>query len=498
MCVECQHFFPSLLFQEHQSVTAMMAAGSGQAREVNVDANAFIIPSVGDRVRFRGLVSAGHLNGEEGIVRRYVGEQQRYQMKVLSVNQKATIAVKRNNFDILVTNDDPHGSSTPSRKSMHVIIPCHLADEHRFEQFMQCAKSVGKQTERNFCAFVSISSPYAQLRFHAGVLLQMLNDKRPGVRWYVLDDASEGKAQFEHIRDLLELSDSIDRDAWLMFLDNDDMFHPQRVGVFRREAERRPPRDPDRVAFNCGNKLLLDSDIIGDNKLDLDELVTDDGKSEPWREDKDILHVTQLALGDEVEKLDAAEYFDFCVHASILRRFLELTPDELLAHNYCDVRFAASLVRHCVTRCTYSGWLIAHFKLRLEMKTVAFHDDDVERYARHASAHVGTVTEEERQLAEQTGLPPEKIVSCRSSIEEQVIMFYGRDDCNLKGARERMVNEINENCGHNLGSILWDRACEKFALYFSEQLEDQNKRWCQEGRAPYVALDYGEYRDEIY
>ena len=86
----------------------MMAAGSGQAREVNVDANAFRIPSVGDRVRFRGLVSAGHLNGEEGIVRRYVGEQQRYQMKVLSVNQKATIAVKRNNFDIIITDDDLH------------------------------------------------------------------------------------------------------------------------------------------------------------------------------------------------------------------------------------------------------------------------------------------------------------------------------------------------------------------------------------------------------
>jgi hypothetical protein len=469
-----------------------MATGSG-----HVDSNAFRVPSVGDRVLLKGLVSAGHLNGEEGIVRRYVGEQQRYQMKVSSVNHKGTIAVKRNNFDILVT-DDPHGSSTPSRKSMHVIIPCHLADARRFEQFMQCAKSVGKQTERNFCAFVSISSPYAQLRVNAGVLLQLLNDKRPGVRWYILDDASEGKAQFEHIRDLLELSDSIDRDAWLMFLDNDDMFHPQRVGVFRREAERRHPSDPDRVVFNCGNKLLLDSDIIGYNNLDLDELVTDDGETEPWLEDKDILRVTQLALGDDVSELDAAEYFDFCVHASILRHFLKLTPDELLAHKFCDVRFAMSLTRHCVTRCTYPGWLMAHFKLRIEMKTAAFHDDDVERYARHASAHAGTVTEEERQLAEQTRLPPEKIASCRNEIEEQVIMFYGRDDRNLKGARERKANEINENCGHNLGSILWDRACEKFASYFSEQLENQNKRWCQEGRAPNVALDFGQYRDGIY
>jgi hypothetical protein len=98
-------------------------------------------------------------------------------------------------------------------------------------------------------------------------LLRVVNDKRSDVRWYyfVDDDHSEAKAQFEHLHDLLPISNAINKDAWLMFLDNDDMFHPKRVELFRREAGRRHPLDPDRVAFNCGNKLLLNSDMIGYN-----------------------------------------------------------------------------------------------------------------------------------------------------------------------------------------------------------------------------------------
>jgi hypothetical protein len=195
---------------------------------------------------------------------------------------------------------------------------------------MQCAKGVGKQTERGFSVFVGLSSPHPGMRMHAHALLHVLNNKQPGLKWYILDDELDGKAQFEHIRDLLQLSDAIDEEAWLMFLDNDDMFHPKRVQVFWQDTMKGSRRDPNRIVFTCGNKLLLDRDIIGYNKLEWDEIVTDGGAKEPWREDKDILLVTTEAIRYEVQKLDATEYFDYCCKASVLQRFLELAPAQLL------------------------------------------------------------------------------------------------------------------------------------------------------------------------
>jgi hypothetical protein len=91
-----------------------------------------------------------------------------------------------------------------------------------------------------------------------------------------------------------------------------------------------------------------------------------------------------------------------------------------------------------------------------------------------------------------------KIVSCRKNIEEQVIIFYARNDGNLEAARERFVNEINKDCGPDIGIILWQQTCTKFASYFTEELEQDNKKWCHEGRVPYHVLDHGEYPDELY
>jgi hypothetical protein len=462
--------------------------------EMHLNPNSFKIPSPKDTVRLQGLASAADLNGAMGVIVRYAPEQDRYQVKLTSVDRKGTLAVKMEN--IVVVDAVKRSSSL----SMHILIPCHLMEEHRLLQFGQCMKSVAKQTDTDCCAFVGISSPLAGLRYFAVALLRVVNDKRPGVRWYFVDNDSEATAQFEHFRDLLPISDAINKDAWLMFLDNDDMFHPRRVELFRSEAGRRHPLDPDRVAFYSGNKLLLNSDMIGYNKVELDEFVLDGGKSEPWPEDEALQQVTQLAVGaSNVELLGANEYFDYCVRASFVRRFMELKPAQMLSNKYCDCRFMASVARECTTMFSSREhmWLIIHFKVPAETKTEAFWDADKERHERHASASIDVAKEEDRSLAEHTGLPPEQIVACRNELEEQAIMFFARDDRNLEGARHRFENEINKNVGHNIGSILWEQTCEKFASYFSEDLNKRNREGFEKGRAPWALLNF-EDRDDLY
>jgi hypothetical protein len=116
---------------------------------------------------------------------------------------------------------------------------------------MQSLKSVGKQDNNDMNVFIGMSTPHSAFCSNSEYLIRVLNQKRPGPQYHVLNDGSKQKSQFEHLRDLLALSDSVNKQAWLMFLDNDGMMHPARVRVFRKEAARVHTLDPNRIAFNC-------------------------------------------------------------------------------------------------------------------------------------------------------------------------------------------------------------------------------------------------------
>jgi hypothetical protein len=458
------------------------------------------IPSSGDKVRLQGLASAGDLNGETGKVLRYVKEQMRYQVKLTSIDRKGTVSIKVENLVLVET--EKRTLKDLSVDSMHILIPCHVADEQRVYQFTQCVKSVSMQTDTNCCAIVGVSSPNQGMRYLIHGLLCALNDKRPGIRWYVLvTDSDDNKSQFEHFRDLLmHISDPIDKDAWLLFLDNDDMFHPRRVELFRREAARKTARDPDRIVFNCGDKLVLNSDIIGHNEVNFDEFVLkgDADYSEPWRDDEALIQVTQLATGPNVDLFDVSEYFDFCVRASVLRRFLRITPPQILAHKYCDVRFLVTVSRECVTRLIDRRyeWLLIHFRVPSEKKREAGYGANEGSNAKHSSASIDAATEDDMLLAKQTSLPPELVAACREELEEQIIVFLARDDRNLESVRDRFENKLNTSFGHSLGTILWKRVCATFSSYFTDASLRQNQDWCKEGRAPWRLLNCRATDDE--
>ena len=118
-----------------------------------------------------------------------------------------------------------------SGASIHVFIPCHVDSQVRMVKFMRCVKSVFSQLEQHFAVLVGLSGS-AEFRENCLNVLRLLAAKRPDVRCFVTN-GHEARYQFEHLRDLLDISEAICGNAWLMFLNNDDLFHPRRIEAFK-------------------------------------------------------------------------------------------------------------------------------------------------------------------------------------------------------------------------------------------------------------------------
>ena len=105
---------------------------------------------------------------------------------------------------------------------------------------------------------------------------------------------------------------------------------------------------------------------------------------------------------------DAEEYFDFCVHTSILVRFLAATPVSITSNRYCDLRFLKFLARVSslqpleIPPQLKLTWLIAHHKQSMSAKKHTFDRHGVmsSKAADHASMATDPVQSTDRDLAQ--------------------------------------------------------------------------------------------------
>lgn len=230
------------------------------------------LPTAGETVEIQGLVSAPHLNGKRGQVAAYVTKGKnvhRYNVNLtLDDGTKKSLAVKPPNIALLPSPVNSIGSSIRGDDSfyyrrdwevVHVLVPCHVSDGPRRDRFEKCVNSLSRQSGR--CrVFVSVSGPAAHRQAALGCLraAAAASDGGQKHQWIFLEhDASEQKSQFQHLKSLLEASLSVNPDAWLMFLDNDDMYHPRRVEFFQEKVAVMKKQYPTRKAFCNGAKLLV-------------------------------------------------------------------------------------------------------------------------------------------------------------------------------------------------------------------------------------------------
>ena len=120
------------------------------------------------------------------------------------------------------------------------------------------------------------------------------------------------RSQFRHLRALLERSREACPGAWLAFLDNDDMFHPERIKFFQENLGKMKESYPARKAFCCGSKALI-SEVRASSRHGVGKVFPLDQLLDGHAALNGVVEVATSAQ-DNMEK-DTMEFFDFCVHS---------------------------------------------------------------------------------------------------------------------------------------------------------------------------------------
>ena len=452
------------------------------------------LPTAGETVLINGLLSTPALNGKRGKIARYIKEKHRYSVKLCGSQKKKTLAVKPQNISILPSKKKDHAGSIIRGNDAfyycgdwdvtHVLVPCHVENRRRYEQFRQCVRSLVHQIGR--CRIlVSVSGP-AELRQLAigtlrGAAAIPEHDVGRQHQWIVLEEDADSeytrKAQFQHYKSLLEVSAMIKPSAWLMFLDNDDLYHKFRVRWFQDIIAKRGTEENEiENAFYCGSKLLIDvvkaNEKFGTGDHDViqyDQFVTLDDEL------TGIVYVACSA--QENDKLDVQEYFDFCVKTEVFQQFMDATPDGILSNQFCDVRFAGSLSHHKIR--TYEHpeqeWLLMHYRVRLSDRHKSFLELDTNTFT-NAMVKID-VSEEDRHLEELTGLKAAKIAFLRRDIEEAAIQAVHRDEANVLYFWNQRVPYMDKTYGHKIGTLLWKEVMAKLESCYTEEQAKKSRDW---------------------
>lgn len=419
----------------------------------------------GDEVRLRNLTAAAHqkLNGSEGTIVAYHWDDDTYQVRA-EVERSRTFELKAEHLEFISRR-----KASARGVEMHALVPCHVDSETRMERFRLCMRSVLLQQEPNFKVFVGLSGPFraqcaAELRRIAAMA------RGPGIRWYVVDGNRDRRSRFEHLGDLLHVSRDIDRDAWLLFLNTDDLWHPTRVFYFKMLAKART------LPFAAPNKLVIHEERLKDvASFPIGDFVSHAEDFDKWRGHEALEGLIEVADQDRIDEQDAVEFFDYCVPSALLQQFLDLTPPVILNSEWCDMRFLAILDEIVDCELTWLdpkqiSWLMAHYKLSTDAKMEDFDaiGAGLDPHAVHqasSTAVVPTATDVAMVRDFDLVLFPKQVAILRMHVESMAIQYVGWCDERHEEARLQITSDIFDRHGSDaFGQALWRLSTDKFAL----------------------------------
>jgi len=182
-------------------------------------------------------------------------------------------------------------------------------------------------------------------------------------------EQSTRHSQFQHLRAALACVESALRDRWasssreeqaerslwVVFGDDDDIWHPRRIQEYARSIKSHPVLDgvgvfATNARVNCSWSTRDEDMPCTDAEVDK-FLSTGRG----WRLDLEENWKSWLrryrAAGSAAYSVPLAddvglEYFDLCPRLRLLQEFFEKTSEDILAHRYCDLRFGQFLVSY--------------------------------------------------------------------------------------------------------------------------------------------------------
>lgn len=183
----------------------------------------------------------------------------------------------------------------------------------------------------------------------------------------VIVQQSERCSQFEHMRAALHAAeqalrekwsfkpgDEGKRSVWIMFGDDDDLWHPRRAKEFAHSISEHPSVDDVGIFVSLARANIEQGQCLPDEEIpstqeQVDEflqdgratLLRDDDVCRNWRQQLQEVHQateSSLTLIDVPDDLEL-EYFDFYPRLRIVREFFDNTSSTVLANRFCDLRF---------------------------------------------------------------------------------------------------------------------------------------------------------------
>ena len=208
-----------------------------------------------------------------------------------------------------------------------VLLASHVSSKKRLRYLSFLLNSIAEQVEQVEGLYVSW---YAIDEALACATQELLSRTVLPLRVRTMRQARR-LSQYQHFRKALT---AFERDrggnstvpAWLLFTDDDDLWHPQRVRLTRRACS----------AVTASGPSAARSEVcalsFGVYAYPLDEAA---------REAKGPADVDRLIASRQAGLwLGSSEIFQYAVRPAFLARFLCETPAAVLDHSLCDVRYA--------------------------------------------------------------------------------------------------------------------------------------------------------------
>ena len=201
-----------------------------------------------------------------------------------------------------------------------VLLACHVSSQQRLDYLLQCLRSVGAQEQLPEALYLSWTAQNTELMSSATAALAAM---QLPFRLVLLPQPQHRLSQYEHLSHALAGADreSTRRRAdatWLVFSDDDDLWHPRRTSLVWLACAA-TPATTEAIVFPIYAYPLDERAQAARTCAEVDACLSQ--------------RAAALWIGP-------SEVFQFAVRPGLLRRFLASEPPAVLRHRFADVRFA--------------------------------------------------------------------------------------------------------------------------------------------------------------
>jgi hypothetical protein len=358
-----------------------------------------------------------------------------------------------------------------SSSTLHILLASHVQSERDLVLLLRGVQSVQEQTDPDFCVFLSISGSASLVPTATDALKAMLCQQHTGL-WFILPQ--ESPHIFQHLQQLHELSVQVNANAWILFLKQTDLFHPQRVDAFRLVLQH-PMTSPD-MPFALSAKLLV-GQLASTGKGQLRDFIHNSSDFHKWQSQPILKREVSLPK-DQLPH----EYFDYCIPSSLLGRFLRTTPSSLLSNPYCELRLASMLddLATLEPLAPYP-WLLIHYVCASTSLESTFNRHDLITGSKILDDPSVTVdlTDFDRHISETKfrSLSATQIALCRHHFESIIVRYCYWNEAALEDCEIRVIRQVDMYHGRGLGKLVWKHCSDTVRSCFSVEEQKLNQSW---------------------